>query len=96
MLLVTILVAGTAGAGDPGEAKRDPLAAECEYGITLAMGGKLERAEEVFTSLLGHSPGDARALNNLGNLYVLRSGLEVASRSTRGPEPVTRRTRASS
>ena len=56
----------------------DPGRAENEYGITLAFGGEIERSEEVFTSLLTRAPGDARAFNNLGNLYLLRHELDVA------------------
>jgi tetratricopeptide (TPR) repeat protein len=47
-----------------------PHQLECEYGITLALSGKTAAAESVFISLLSHSPGDARALNNLGNLAL--------------------------
>jgi tetratricopeptide (TPR) repeat protein len=56
-----------------------PAAAEpnqADYGITLAMSGALARAESVFVSQLG--PGDARALNNLGNLQLLRGRPDVA------------------
>jgi len=76
---LTVAAAG-AGAGMTAEegTRSDSLQAECEYGIALAFGGELERAEEVFTSLLSRSPGDARAFNNLGNLYVLRGEPEVA------------------
>lgn len=45
-------------------------AAECDYGITLALSGNVSRAESVFVSLLSHSPRDARALTNLGNLAL--------------------------
>ncbi len=56
----------------------ETLRAECDYGVTLALEGKLAAAESVFTSLLSHSPGDPRALTNLGNLRLLRGDREVA------------------
>ena len=58
---------------DPGA-----LRAECEYGIALALAGADARAESAFVSLLSHAPGDARALNNLGNTHLLRGDLDVA------------------
>ncbi len=51
---------------------------QCDYGITLAMSGSLARAESVFVSLLAPGRGDARALNNLGNLQLLQGEAEVA------------------
>ncbi len=51
---------------------------ECELGITLALQARLAAADSVFTSLLAHSPGDARALTNLGNIRLLRGEREVA------------------
>jgi len=54
------------------------LRSENEYGIALALTGEGERAESAFVSLLSHSPGDARALNNLGNVHLLRGALDVA------------------
>jgi Flp pilus assembly protein TadD len=38
----------------------------------------VEQAESVFVALLSDSPGDARALTNLGNLRVLEGDLDVA------------------
>jgi tetratricopeptide (TPR) repeat protein len=52
--------------------------AECDYGITLALSGNLAGAESVFVSLLSHSPGDARALTNLGNLELVQGEPDVA------------------
>lgn len=75
LFLCGVLAAATAH-GQAADAEL--LQAECQYGITLALAGEIERAEEVFTSLLSNAPGDPRALNNLGNLYVLRDELEVA------------------
>jgi tetratricopeptide (TPR) repeat protein len=51
---------------------------QIDYGITLAMTGNLARAESVFVSLLAPGRGDSRALNNLGNLELLRGEVEVA------------------
>jgi tetratricopeptide (TPR) repeat protein len=63
----------------PGGATEPPASAgRVDYGITLAMTGNLARAESVFVSLLAPGKGDARALNNLGNLELLRGELEVA------------------
>jgi tetratricopeptide (TPR) repeat protein len=56
----------------------DALRKECELGIARALAGESARAESVFISLLSHSPGDPRALTNLGNLHLLRGDPEVA------------------
>ena len=66
-----------------GKAAVDPhdapaLRKECEYGIALALAGKVALAESTFMSLLSHAPGDPRALTNLGNLSFLRGDPEVA------------------
>ncbi len=50
----------------------------CEYGVMLAMSGDAKGAESTFVSMLSASPGDARALNNLGNLRVVSGDLDVA------------------
>jgi predicted Zn-dependent protease len=47
-------------------------------GVTLAMSGEVTRAESVFVSMLSNTRGDTRALNNLGNLRLLRGELGVA------------------
>ena len=49
-----------------------------EYGVALAMQGEAARAESVFVSLLSNARGDARALNNRGNLRLLKGELGVA------------------
>jgi tetratricopeptide (TPR) repeat protein len=49
-----------------------------EYGVTLAMTGEEARAESIFVTMLSHTHGDARALNNLGNLRLLRGETGVA------------------
>jgi tetratricopeptide (TPR) repeat protein len=51
---------------------------ECEYGITLALAGADSNAQSAFVSLLSHSPHDARALNNLGNISLFRNELDLA------------------
>lgn len=60
------------------DAPSAPYDLECEYGISLAQSGNTARAESVFVSLLSHSPGDARALNNLGNLALFRGNAAAA------------------
>src|SRR5947207_3786352 len=49
-----------------------------EYGVTLAISGEEARAESIFVTMLSHTRGDARALNNLGNLRLLRGETGVA------------------
>ena len=74
MALITVgfLVQGVSWSGV------ESLEAECDYGITLALSGNPARAESVFVSLLSHSPGDARALTNLGNLELMQGEPDVA------------------
>jgi tetratricopeptide (TPR) repeat protein len=52
--------------------------ARAEYGVTLALGGESARAESIFVTMLSHTRGDARALNDLGNLRLLRGETGVA------------------
>jgi len=56
----------------------DQLQSQCELGITLALSGDNARAESVFVSLLSRSPGDPRALANLGNLCMIRGEPDLA------------------
>lgn len=49
-----------------------------DLGVSLAIGGSESSAESVFVSMLSHTRGDARALNNLGNLRLLRGEAGVA------------------
>jgi tetratricopeptide (TPR) repeat protein len=49
-----------------------------DYGVTLAMSGEEARAESLFITMLSHTRGDARALNNLGNIRLLRDETSVA------------------
>ena len=51
---------------------------QCELGITLALSGENAKAESVFVSLLSRSPGDPRALTNLGNIYMIRGEPDLA------------------
>lgn len=74
-IAVIACVVAHARAGEPNP---DPLARTCEYGITLALSGNDAMAESVFVSLLSRSPGDARALNNLGNLNLWRGDTNLA------------------
>ena len=80
LLFVTPVLA--AGGALPGETlqTRDAAAADrlAEYGVTLAFQGDVARAESVFVTLLSVAPRDARALNNLGNLYLMKGESEVA------------------
>jgi len=68
-----VVVAGPLGGGEG-----DPIALTCELGITLALSGEIGAAESTFVSLLSRSPGDPRALNNLGNLHLWRGEPDVA------------------
>jgi Flp pilus assembly protein TadD len=56
----------------------DPADSRGDYGVTLAIGGEEARAESIFVTMLSHTRGDARALNNLGNLRLLRGETGVA------------------
>lgn len=49
-----------------------------EYGVSLAMSGEEARAESLFITMLSHTRGDSRALNNLGNLRLMRGETGVA------------------
>ena len=57
---------------------RGELPNECDLGVAFALQGRLAAADSAFTSLLSHSPGDSRALTNLGNIRLLRGEREVA------------------
>jgi hypothetical protein len=52
--------------------------ARADYGVTLALGGEGARAESIFVTMLSHTHGDSRALNDLGNLRLLRGETGVA------------------
>ena len=49
-----------------------------DLGVSLAVNGAAASAESVFVTMLSHTRGDARALNNLGNLRLLRGETGVA------------------
>jgi tetratricopeptide (TPR) repeat protein len=75
-LVAAVMVCCAAGAF--AASKTEELEARNELGVTLALGGHGARAESVFVAMLSDSRGDARALNNLGNLRVARGDLGVA------------------
>ena len=68
---LALLVAMSAHAADKADSRAD-------LGVTLAIGGSETSAESVFVSMLSHTRGDSRALNNLGNLRLLRGEAGVA------------------
>jgi len=72
-VVIALLMRASSGiaAGDPADARG-------EYGVTLAVSGDEARAESIFVTMLSHTRGDARALNNLGNLRLLRGETGVA------------------
>jgi tetratricopeptide (TPR) repeat protein len=78
LLAVPLLLAfGLAGAGTrAGES--DPIGRLNTLGVTLALSGRAAEAESVFVSMLSRASGDARALNNLGNLHLWRGEPDVA------------------
>lgn len=73
--LAALTVLATVATAQP---EKSPGDAKSQMGVTLAMSGQTARAESVFVSLLSDVRGDARALNNLGNLRLLRGDLGVA------------------
>ena len=74
-IVLVMLVAALAS----GRARADSATdRECQFGVMLALQGRLVAADSVFTSLLAHSPGDARALTNLGNIRLLSGERDVA------------------
>jgi len=76
--VVTALLAAVITSSAQAQARTQALQAESDYGVALALQGRTAPAESVFISLLSHSPRDARALNNLGNLALLRDDLGLA------------------
>lgn len=65
-------------AAAPVNSAADRLERTCELGITYALSGQAAAAESAFVSLLAQSPGDARAINNLGNLSLWRGDAALA------------------
>lgn len=76
--LAVVLVTALAGSGARAAQDASTLRGKTQLGVALAMSGDAARAESVFVSLLSDSRGDARALNNLGNLRLLSGELGVA------------------
>jgi predicted Zn-dependent protease len=62
----------------PAPSPADPLSPLCDLGITFALSGNLAGADSAFVALLSRSPGDPRALNNLGNLRLWHGQPESA------------------
>jgi len=56
----------------------EPASSAGDYGVSLAVSGEEARAESLFITMLSHTRGDARALNNLGNIRLLRGETGVA------------------
>ena len=56
----------------------ESLDKQCRYGVSLALEGDLDAAEQAFLGLLSSSPGDVRAYVNLGNIHLLRDRVESA------------------
>lgn len=56
----------------------EPASSAGDYGVSLAVSGEEARAESLFITMLSHTRGDSRALNNLGNIRLLRGETGVA------------------
>lgn len=56
----------------------EPANTAGDYGVSLAMSGEEARAESLFITMLSHTKGDSRALNNLGNIRLLKGETGVA------------------
>ena len=78
VIALVIFLGLAAGSACGADFAPDSLTGLCEYGITLALSGREDTAESVFVSLLSRSPGNALALNNLGNLQLWRGDAELA------------------
>lgn len=74
-ILVAVLRGGAAANDVPANATPELVG---EYGVTLALAGRLDEAETAFLSQLSLVPQHAGALNNIGNLYFLRQDVPVA------------------
>lgn len=77
VVLVAVLLSvalPSAGSAAPGLGDED---GRCDYAVTLALMGETARAESLFIAMLGDTPGEPRALNNLGNISLLRGETEV-------------------
>lgn len=76
LLLTAVLAVHAPGMGAPAP----PRAGLAEYGMTCGLLGHLDSADRAFTALLSRAPGDARALNGLGNVALLRGDAALAER----------------
>jgi hypothetical protein len=76
--LLLLLAAFAVVVGCPAAHADDRADALCRLGILRATQGRLASAESLFVSLLSRSRHDSRALNNLGNLELLRDDPEMA------------------
>ncbi len=56
----------------------EPASSAGDYGVSLAISGEEARAESLFITMLSHTRGDSRALNNLGNIRLLKGETGVA------------------
>lgn len=78
-VLLCAALMGVCSADSPNRVRGpDALSRLCEFGTWLAMSGREAAAESVFVALLSRAPGDARALNNLGNLHLRRGDPDLA------------------
>lgn len=73
-----VAVALLSAADIPAQSEESVTEAKSQLGVALAVSGQTAKAESVFVSLLSDVRGDARALNNLGNLRLVRGDLGVA------------------
>ena len=78
LFAVLILCVPSLAVGEGGSELTDDTALRAEYGVTLALGGRMEEAERVFISVLSEDPESAGTRNNLGNLHLARGDAEVA------------------
>lgn len=69
--LLVSLAPAALWAAEPGNSAGD-------YGVSLAISGEEARAESLFITMLSHTRGDSRALNNLGNIRLLKGETGVA------------------
>ena len=76
--VAVVLAPGRVLAQETADSARAALSADCDFGITRAFSGQRGEARAAFLSILGQAPGEARALNNLGNLSVLDGDLSLA------------------
>lgn len=80
-MLLPLLLTAVLAFHEPGVGASDaPRAGLAEYGMTCGLIGHLDSAERAFTALLSRAPDDARALNGLGNVALLRRDAALAER----------------